>query len=305
VSAPHADRAEAAVQVGLMLAVGGVAAAASWAHVVSLAAAYGQPGWLAVADAAVIETTAVSAGLEVRQRRRAGRPAGFVLAALVVAVVLSLAAQVAEAERSVWGWVLAAVPALGFLVLVKIALGRTPAAVPTEDQPEPVSLVREEPAPQDAGQPQDQVAPPPAAGPPTVPPVLAGDQPVGVGTGEEPGEGHAHHRGGHDHDCPWCPPAEECDRPECADPSHPVRPLAHGRTTEEDGPPFDPGGALPARNADALLEAGRAVAADLAAAGTALTRAALVQGLRDRDVRLSTTRATELLRQLRNGAGPR
>lgn len=127
VAAPRTDRAESAVQVALMLAVGGVAAAASWAHVVSLAASHGQPGWLAIADAAVIETTALSAGLEVRRRRRSGRAPTFVLVALVVAVVLSLAAQVAEAERSVWGWVLAAVPALGFLVLVKIALGRTPA----------------------------------------------------------------------------------------------------------------------------------------------------------------------------------
>ncbi len=118
--------------------MGAVAAAASWAHVVSLAVLHGQAGWLAVADAAVIETTAVSAGLEVRRRRRAGRSPAFVLAVLVVAVGLSLAAQVAEAERSVWGWTLAAIPAAGFLVLVKIALrevgdGRS-TAEPEHDQ---------------------------------------------------------------------------------------------------------------------------------------------------------------------------
>ncbi len=118
----RAGRAEAAVQVALMVGVGGVAGAASWAHVVALAVAHGQPGWLAVADAAVVETTAVSAGLEVRRRRRAGYPAGSVVAVLVAAVALSLAAQVAQAQRSPWGWVLAAVPAAGFLVLVKLAL---------------------------------------------------------------------------------------------------------------------------------------------------------------------------------------
>lgn len=119
-----APRWEDRVQVSLMLAVGGVAAAASWAHVVSLAAGHRQGGWLSYADAAVIETAAVSSGLEVRRRRRTGQSTVFPLTVLVVAVVLSLAAQVAQAERSVWGWVLAAVPAVGFLVLVKIAVSR-------------------------------------------------------------------------------------------------------------------------------------------------------------------------------------
>jgi hypothetical protein len=179
---PHTDRAEGAVQVGLMLAVGGVAAAASWAHVVSLAASHGQPGWLAVADAAVIETTAVSAGLEVRRRRRSGQSPAFVLAALVVAVVLSLAAQVAEAERSVWGWVLAAVPAVGFLVLAKIALGRT-AAAPVEDHAAPQPA----PAGAAAGEPEDTDPPevPPARLPPAEwePPEAPGENGTGNGHG--------------------------------------------------------------------------------------------------------------------------
>ena len=45
-------------------------------------------------------------------------------------MVTALAAQVVEAEPSVIGWVAAAVPALGFLVMVKIALGRTSTAPP-------------------------------------------------------------------------------------------------------------------------------------------------------------------------------
>ena len=119
------ERAEGAVQVVLMLAVGGLAGAGAFSRVVELAVAHGQPTWLAVADAAVIESMAISAGLEIRRRRRLQLPARFVVAVLVVAVVLSLAAQVAQAERSAWGWTMAAVPALGFLVLAKIALGRT------------------------------------------------------------------------------------------------------------------------------------------------------------------------------------
>ncbi len=44
---------------------------------------------------------------------------------LTCAVALSLAAQVVEAEPSVIGWLAAALPALGFLAMVKMALGRS------------------------------------------------------------------------------------------------------------------------------------------------------------------------------------
>lgn len=53
---------------------------------------------------------------------------------------------------------------------------------------------------------------------------------------------------------------------------------------------------------DDLLLVGRAVAAELEHAGTALTRAALIEGIRDRGRRISTTRASELLRQLKTAA---
>lgn len=90
----RAERWENRLQVAVMLAVGAVAAAASWSHVIGLAAAHGQDGWLAVADAAVIESAAVSAGLEMRRRRRSGAPTRAVTVVLVVAVALQLAAHV-------------------------------------------------------------------------------------------------------------------------------------------------------------------------------------------------------------------
>ncbi len=121
------QRVEGVVQVVILLAIGGMSAAASFTHVHNVAAAHGQPGWLAWADAIVLELMSIATGLEIRRRHRAGRPAGFVLAVLVAAVVLSLAAQVVEAEASVVGWLAAALPALGFLALVKIVLTRTPA----------------------------------------------------------------------------------------------------------------------------------------------------------------------------------
>ncbi len=129
------ERAEGVVQVVILLTIGSVAAAASFTHVHNVAAAHGQPGWLAWADAVVLELMSIATGLEIRRRHRTSRPAGFVLAVLTAAVVLSLSAQVVEAERSVVGWLAAALPALGFLALVKIVLTRTPAGTGTEPVP--------------------------------------------------------------------------------------------------------------------------------------------------------------------------
>ncbi|NED51771.1 DUF2637 domain-containing protein [Micromonospora aurantiaca] len=113
-----------------MLAIGGAAGAASFTHVHNVAAAHGQPGWLAWADAIVLELMSIASGLELRRRKRAHTSTVFPATVLACAVTLSLAAQVVEAEPSIIGWVAAAVPALGFLVMVKIALGRTSTATP-------------------------------------------------------------------------------------------------------------------------------------------------------------------------------
>jgi len=140
-SAPHAGLAapdrpaahrtgraglESAVQIVIMLAIGSAAGAASFTHVHAVAVAHGQAGWLAWADAVVLELMSVASGLELRRRRRHLDGVGFPVGVLVCAVVLSLAAQVVQAEPSVIGWVAAALPALGFLVMVKIALGHSP-----------------------------------------------------------------------------------------------------------------------------------------------------------------------------------
>jgi hypothetical protein len=123
-------RVEGLVQVLILLTIGSMAAAASFTHVHNVAVQHGQPGWLAWADAVVLELMSIATGLEIRRRHRAGQSTGFVLAVLISAVVLSLSAQVVEAERSVVGWLAAALPALGFLALVKIVLSRTPVEPP-------------------------------------------------------------------------------------------------------------------------------------------------------------------------------
>ncbi|MGW3608589.1 DUF2637 domain-containing protein [Micromonospora sp. NPDC005163] len=137
------ERLENRIQVLIMLLIGGAAGAASFRHVHDVAAAHGQPGWLAWADAVVLELTSIAAGLELRRNRRLGTSVAFPATVLTVAVFLSLAAQVVEAEASAIGWIAAALPALGFLTMVKIALGRAdPAppertARPTRDAPGP------------------------------------------------------------------------------------------------------------------------------------------------------------------------
>lgn len=139
---PPGERVENAAQVVILLTIGGMAGAASFTHVHNVAAAHGQPGWLAWADAIVLELMSIATGLEIRRRRRAGQPVGFVAAALVAAVVLSVAAQVVEAEPSVVGWLAAALPALGFLTCVKVVLSRTPTeTVTTAAEPTPVAPV--------------------------------------------------------------------------------------------------------------------------------------------------------------------
>lgn len=67
----------------------------------------------------------IVAGLDIRRRKRSDQPTGFVLTVLLTAIGVSLAAQVAQAHPSVWGWTVAALPALGLLAVVKIVLSRT------------------------------------------------------------------------------------------------------------------------------------------------------------------------------------
>ncbi|MGW1062871.1 DUF2637 domain-containing protein [Micromonospora rubida] len=107
-----------------MLTIGAAAGAASFRHVHDVSEAHGQGGWLAWANAATLELMSIAAGLEMRRRSRSGKSKVFPGVVLAVAVFLSLGAQVIEAEPSVVGWLAAALPALGFLMMAKIALAR-------------------------------------------------------------------------------------------------------------------------------------------------------------------------------------
>ncbi|KOX09307.1 hypothetical protein ADK66_10800 [Micromonospora sp. NRRL B-16802] len=131
------ERTESAVRLVILLAIGTMAGAAAFTHVHDLSVAHGQPHWIGWANAVAVELMAIYLGLELRARRRARRPVGLVAALLVAFALLSLAVQVAEAEPSVWGWIVAAVPSLAFLALVKVVLSNAPATPPAPEPDQP------------------------------------------------------------------------------------------------------------------------------------------------------------------------
>jgi hypothetical protein len=129
----RAARIEGITQIAILLVMGVMAAAASFKHIHDLAVANGQPSWIGWVDAVVVELMSIVAGLESRRRKRTGQPTRFVHFVLYGAALISLAAQVAKAAPSVWGWIMAALPAAGFLAVVKIVLSRTPIDRPDQN----------------------------------------------------------------------------------------------------------------------------------------------------------------------------
>ncbi|MEU4645177.1 DUF2637 domain-containing protein [Micromonospora sp. NPDC023814] len=249
-----------------MLAIGGAAGAASFTHVHNVAAAHGQPGWLAWADAVVLELMSIASGLELRRRKRAHTSTVFPATVLDCAVTLSLAAQVVEAEPSPIGWIAAAVPALGFLVMVKVALGYASTAPGTDRA---------------------------TAVPSTVHPVSPSITSASPGGGPEAGI-----RSGARAVDPAVPTrtVHQTDggrRPDGPDPHQSGRPGRRRRPPRRSPSPNNPAGI------NELLPAARRVHERLTAHGQPLTRAALAAALRAAGHTVSNTRASELLKILK------
>ncbi|MEU8635170.1 DUF2637 domain-containing protein [Amycolatopsis sp. NPDC048633] len=117
--------------------LGTIGAAAGFTHTHDWAVHHGQLGWIAWADAVVIEGIVIVAGFEIQRDHRTGgsRKLTFPVAVLVAGFGVQMAAQVALAEPTPAGWLVAAMPALGFLVVVKLLMRRTPAP----EDPEPAT----------------------------------------------------------------------------------------------------------------------------------------------------------------------
>ncbi|WP_131740280.1 DUF2637 domain-containing protein [Actinomadura roseirufa] len=122
---------------GPVVVLAGIAAAGSFTHIRDTATDHGQRGWMAWAIAVCIDLTCVMAAGERQRDRRTGRETGrlsWPTLVLVGGILLSLAANLAQADRSVWGWITAGTPAGAFLVAVSM-LERRKTTQATADEP--------------------------------------------------------------------------------------------------------------------------------------------------------------------------
>ncbi|MFI7551937.1 hypothetical protein ACIBQ2_19550 [Micromonospora sediminimaris] len=137
----NAERLEGVALVLILLAVGGMAGAASFTHVKDWTMAHAPAGtgeWFGWSNAVISELMPAAALLVIRRRRRRDPDASvaYPLVLLVAAVALSLAAQIAVANDSFSSRLLSSVPALAFLALSKLVLtGTTKTAPAPADEP--------------------------------------------------------------------------------------------------------------------------------------------------------------------------
>ncbi|WP_328851202.1 hypothetical protein OG994_25510 [Micromonospora globbae] len=146
----RAERLEGVALVLILLAVGGMAGAASFTHVKDWTMHHAPTGtgeWFGWSNAVISELTPAAALLVMRRRRRADPHASvaYPLVLLIAAVALSLAAQIAVANDSFSSRLLSSVPALAFLALSKLILTGKPVPAPASD---PATASVEEPAPE-------------------------------------------------------------------------------------------------------------------------------------------------------------
>jgi hypothetical protein len=100
-----------------------IAGAASFTHIRDTAAQHGQTGPMSWAVAVSIDLTCVIAARERQRDKRLGITARWLSWPTVVlagGVLLSLAANLAQAQPDAWGRIVAAVPSVAFLVAVSM-----------------------------------------------------------------------------------------------------------------------------------------------------------------------------------------
>jgi hypothetical protein len=113
------------VTTASVLAVAAVAAVASYEHMRALAELAGE-GWRAWLLPVSVDGLAVAASMTMLVRRRCGEPAGVLpWVALLLGLGASLAANVAAAEPTVVGRLVAAWPPVGLLLSYELLLQQT------------------------------------------------------------------------------------------------------------------------------------------------------------------------------------
>ena len=146
---------------GPVVVLASIAAAGSFTHIRDTADQHGQHGWMAWAIAVCIDLTCVMAARERQRDRRTGRrtgPVSWPTLVLSGGVSLSLAANLAQAERTTWGWLTAATPAGAFLAAVSMLERRSSGSRSAESAPVTVAQ-SSSPVPPSFGRPSSVLVP--------------------------------------------------------------------------------------------------------------------------------------------------
>ena len=149
-----------------VLILAAIAGAGSFTHIRDTATEHGQSGWMAWAVAVCVDLTCVMAARERQRDKKNGRQRNGWISwptlVLVGGIALSLAANLAQAHPSAWGWITAATPAGAFLIAVSM-LERRSSAPRSEPSPAPVPVPNA--VPQPSAEPAVPVLPPAPAVP--------------------------------------------------------------------------------------------------------------------------------------------
>ncbi|MGP4101802.1 DUF2637 domain-containing protein [Nonomuraea sp. KM90] len=130
------------LDTGPVLVLATIAGAGSFTHIRDTASQHGQTGWMSWAIAVCIDLTCVMAARERQRDKKTGRtqrsPLSWPVLVLTGGIILSLAANLAQADPTVWGWITAATPAGAFLIAVSMLERRATRLEPSTPAPAPV-----------------------------------------------------------------------------------------------------------------------------------------------------------------------
>ncbi|GGO77981.1 DUF2637 domain-containing protein [Nonomuraea cavernae] len=112
------------LDTGPVLVLAAIAGAGSFTHIRQTATEHGQTGWMSWAIAVCIDLTCVMAARERQRDKNTGKgrrsKVSWPVLVLTGGIVLSLAANLAQAAPTVWGWITAATPAAAFLIAISM-----------------------------------------------------------------------------------------------------------------------------------------------------------------------------------------
>ncbi|HEX4818436.1 MAG TPA: DUF2637 domain-containing protein [Nonomuraea sp.] len=130
------------LDTGPVLVLAAIAGAGSFTHIRDTASQHGQTGWMSWAIAVCIDLTCVMAARERQRDKKHNRtrrgPLSWPVLVLTGGIVLSLAANLAQADPTVWGWITAATPAAAFLIAISMLERRSTHPEPSQPEPSPV-----------------------------------------------------------------------------------------------------------------------------------------------------------------------